>query len=77
MLAEAFFYDIQGFSQLRQTINPERMGLRGSQAYALGIMAEVYSHPAVGRRHLRHPRANFATLNTYLSRDPTAFATWI
>ena len=74
----AFFFDKEGPSQLRHTMNPERVGLRGSQVYQLDQDAQLYLYPTVDCRRWRFSlEPNLAMLNTYLMRNPATFTAWV
>jgi hypothetical protein len=75
---KAFFFTRGGPGQPRHNMNPERMGLRGSQVYYLDREAQVHSHSAVDQHDVGFPQEpNLATLNNYILRKPAIFTAWV
>uniref|UniRef100_R7VZI9 DUF295 domain-containing protein n=1 Tax=Aegilops tauschii TaxID=37682 RepID=R7VZI9_AEGTA len=74
----AFFFGKNRTGQPRLLVNPERMGLRGGLVYQLDENARVFSYPVDGNQNEElEPEPCFATINAYLARNPTSFATWV
>ncbi|KAE8802322.1 hypothetical protein D1007_21870 [Hordeum vulgare] len=74
----AFFFGKKRIGQPRHLVNPERMGLKGGVVYQLDENARVFSYPVDGNQNEElEPEPCFATINTYLARNPTSFAAWV